>query len=62
MSEPLEGEVLPAADPHAVTARRTAVGVEVVCSCGGWDGFYSGPRSASFCQAEHRAHVAEATR
>lgn len=58
--EPVEGEVLPPADPHEL--RRTEYpghGVLRSCACGRWEAITTGPASAAWATRDHERHLAE---
>lgn len=59
---PVEGELLPPVDPHAITAKGYAWGAAWTCACGEWEAVATGPSSARWAADDHRRHVHAATR
>jgi hypothetical protein len=54
--EPVEGELLLPADPHALTRTEYPWGVAVVCACGQWECIVTGPCSADWARRDHERH------
>lgn len=52
----VEGELLPAEDPHALTRTEYAWGIAVVCACGQWECVVTGPSSADWARRDHERH------
>jgi hypothetical protein len=55
-AEVIEGELLAALDPHAVTRTPHPWGVHWTCACGQWEGVATGRGSAAFVQGDYARH------